>query len=176
VSLGTEWLADAGIMSESEPDAIVLFGSVVDGDEQPVTDAMLEFWQTGAAGASLAVSSRSWSGLARALCGPDGGYRLVTVKPAALPGPAGQLQAPHIDVSIFARGLLQRLVTRIYFSDEEANEADPVLVGLDSPDLRTRLVAQRSNADGPGSAKGAPSYRFDVHLQGDRETVFFGPW
>jgi protocatechuate 3,4-dioxygenase alpha subunit len=176
VSLGTEWLSDAGTVSESDPSAIIVFGSVVDGDERPVTDAMLEFWQTGAAGASLAGSPQSWSGLARALCGPDGGYRLVTVKPAALPGPAGQLQAPHIDVSIFARGLLQRLVTRIYFSDEEANEADPVLVGLEGPDLRNRLVAQRSNADDLGSAKGAPRYHFDVHLQGDRETVFFGPW
>jgi protocatechuate 3,4-dioxygenase alpha subunit len=97
------------------------------------------------------------------------------VKPPALPGPRRDLQAPHIDVSIFARGLLQRLVTRIYFSDEAANQADPVLAGL-GPDLRSRLVAQRSNADDPGSANGAPSYLFDVHLQGDRETVFFGPW
>ena len=176
VSLGTAWLADAGTVGETDPSAIVVAGSVLDGDERPVTDAMLEFWQAGASGASSVGSSQSWSGLARALSGPDGRYRLVTVKPPALPGPQLQLQAPHIDVSIFARGLLQRLVTRIYFSDEEANQADPVLAGLASPDLRSRLVAQRSNADDPGSANGAPTYLFDVHLQGDRETVFFGPW
>jgi protocatechuate 3,4-dioxygenase, alpha subunit len=182
VSLGMAWLADARAVSDSDPRAVVLGGSVLDGDQRPITDALLEFWQADAA-ASLPGSPQSWSGLARALTGPDGRYRVVTLKPAALPGPPGQLQAPHIDVSIFARGLLQRLVTRIYFSDEEANEADPVLAGLESPDLRSRLVAQRSNADGPGSnadnpgpAKGAPSYRFDVHLQGDRETVFFGLW
>jgi protocatechuate 3,4-dioxygenase alpha subunit len=176
VSLGTGWLADAGTVSETDPSAIVVAGSVLDGDERPVTDAMLEFWQAGASGTSPVGSSWSWSGLARALSGPDGRYRLVTLKPPALPGPQGDLQAPHIDVSIFARGLLQRLVTRIYFSDEAANHADPVLAGLASPDLRSRLVAQRSNADDPGSAEGAPTYLFDVHLQGDRETVFFGPW
>jgi protocatechuate 3,4-dioxygenase alpha subunit len=169
-------LADAGTVSETDPSAIVVAGSVLDGDERPVTDAMLEFWQAGASGTSAVGSSQSWGGLARALSGPDGRYRLVTVKPPALPGPRRDLQAPHIDVSIFARGLLQRLVTRIYFSDEAANQADPVLAGLASPELRSRLVAQRSNADDPGSANGAPSYLFDVHLQGDRETVFFGPW
>jgi protocatechuate 3,4-dioxygenase alpha subunit len=176
VSLGTAWLADATELSDTDPSAIFVIGSVLDGDERPVTDAMLEFWQTEAPGASLLGSHRSWSGLARAFTAPDGRYRLVTVKPAALPGPAGLLEAPHIDVSIFARGLLQRLVTRIYFADEEANAADPVLAGLESLDLRNRLVAQRSDAQGPGSSDGPPTYRFDVHLQGDRETIFFGPW
>jgi protocatechuate 3,4-dioxygenase alpha subunit len=77
------------------------------------------------------------------------------------------LQAPHIAVSIFARGLLQRLVTRIYFSDEEAaNEADPVLAALG--EASSRLVASYE----PGAA----AYRFDIWLQGDRETVFFAPW
>jgi protocatechuate 3,4-dioxygenase, alpha subunit len=170
------WLSDAGTVSETDPRAIVIAGSVLDGDERPVTDALLEFWQPGPGGGSMLGSSQPWGGLARALSDLDGRYRLVTVKPAPLPGPPGLLQAPHIDVSIFARGLLQRLVTRIYFSDEEANEADPVLAGLESPDLRSRLMADRSNGDGPGLAHGAPSYRFDVQLQGDRETVFFGPW
>jgi protocatechuate 3,4-dioxygenase alpha subunit len=176
VSLGTAWLADATTLSDSDPSAIVVVGSVLDGDEGPVTDAMLEFWQTEGPGASLLGSPQPWSGLARAFTDPNGQYRLVTVKPAALPGPPGQLQAPHIDVSIFARGLLQRLVTRIYFADEDANAADPLLASLESPDLRNRLVAQRSDAQGPGSSDGPPTYRFDVHLQGDRETVFFGPW
>jgi protocatechuate 3,4-dioxygenase, alpha subunit len=176
VSLGTRWLADAATLSDGDPRAIVVAGSVVDGEERPVIDAMLEFWQADAPGAPVLGSSQGWSGLARALTGPDGGYRLVTVKPAALPGPPGQLEAPHIDVSIFARGLQQRLVTRIYFDDEEANATDPVLAGLGSTDLASRLVAQRSNAAGPGSANGVPTYRFDVHLQCDRETIFFDPW
>jgi protocatechuate 3,4-dioxygenase, alpha subunit len=176
VSLGMAWLADASTLSDTDPSAIVVVGSVLDGDERPVTDAMLEFWQTEAPGASLLSSHRSWNGLARAFTAPDGRYRLVTVKPAVLHWPPGQLQAPHIDVSIFARGLLQRLVTRIYFADEEANAADPVLAGLESPDLRNRLVARRSNAHRPVSSGGPPTYRFDIHLQGDRETVFFDPW
>jgi protocatechuate 3,4-dioxygenase, alpha subunit len=166
VSLGTGWLAEVATLSDAGPSAIVVAGSVVDGEEHPVTDAMLEFWQTDGADGSLA----------RAFTGPDGRYRLVTLKPAPLAGPPGQLQAPHIDVSIFARGLMQRLVTRIYFSDEEANQADPLLSALESQDLRSRLVAQRLNIEQRGSSGGPPSYRFDIHLQGDRETVFFGPW
>jgi protocatechuate 3,4-dioxygenase, alpha subunit len=175
VSLGTAWLSGAATVSEGDPSAIVVSGCVEDGDGRPVTDAMLEFWQNGATAGSPVGDARSWSGLSRAFCGPDGHYRLVTMKPAALPGLAGRLEAPHIDVSIFARGLLQRLVTRIYFSDEEANGADPVLAGLESPDLRRRLVAQRSGAADAGPGNGTPTYFFDIHLQGDRETVFFGP-
>ncbi len=93
----------------------------------------------------------------------DGSYEIHTVKPGPVPGPGGRLQAPHIDVSVFARGLLQRVVTRIYFADEhDANASDPVL-GSVPAQRRDTLLAEP--VDG--------GYRFDIHLQGAGETVFF---
>jgi protocatechuate 3,4-dioxygenase alpha subunit len=99
----------------------------------------------------------------------------VTLKPGPLPGPDGGTEAPHIDVSVFARGLLGRLVTRIYFPDEQAaNEADPVLRAIADPGRRATLVAAAQ--PGPPGAPGAPggpgALRFDIRLQGDHETVF----
>ena len=97
--------------------------------------------------------------------GPDGRYRIVTLRPAALPYGDGRTEAPHLDVSVFARGLLDRVVTRIYFPDEEAaNAADPVLAALPEPARRDTLIA---------SADGAGRFRFDIRLQGEGETVFF---
>ena len=106
----------------------------------------------------------SKSATSRCLTAPNGSYRIVTLKPGPLPGPDGGAEAPHIDVSVFARGLLDRLVTRIYFPDEPAaNRADPVLRAVADPGRRATLIA----AAQPGG------FRFDIHLQGDRETVFF---
>ena len=86
-----------------------------------------------------------------------------TVKPGPLPAPGGGVEAPHLNVSVFARGLLNRLVTRVYFPDEpEANAADPVLASIPDPQARARLVAVAE----------AGRLRFDVHLQGDQETPF----
>ncbi len=93
----------------------------------------------------------------------DGTYELTTVKPGRVAAPDGALQAPHIDVSVFARGMLHRCVTRIYFADEaQANAEDPVLARV-PPDRVQTLLAQL--ADG--------GYRFDIRLQGPGETVFF---
>jgi protocatechuate 3,4-dioxygenase alpha subunit len=176
VSLGTGWVADASMVSEGAPGAIVVTGAVVDGAGLPVTDAMLEFCQADEHGRFPPEAPPPWTGFTRALTGIDGRYRVVTVKPGALGAPGGRAQAPHIDISIFARGLLQRLVTRIYFSDEEANAADPALSGLE-PELRPRLVAELVGA-AAGAGAGAdepPVYRLDIHLQGEQETVFFAP-
>ena len=96
--------------------------------------------------------------------GGDGSYEFVTVKPGPVPAPGGRPQAPHIEVSVFARGLLNRLVTRMYFPDEaEANAADLVLRAIEDDELRATLVAREEDG----------GLRFDIHLQGDRETVFF---
>lgn len=172
VSIGTEWDANGLMVPESSPGALVLAGRVIDGSGQPVTDAMLEFWQADPDGCFPAAPDKGqWTGFTRALTDGEGRYRLVTLKPGPVAGGDGRPQAPHIDVSIFARGLLQRLVTRAYFSDEEMlNETDPVLasVGGLGPALRSRLIAQRQ----PESA----TYRFDICLQGDQETIFFAPW
>ena len=167
VSIGTQWAASGLVVPEGSPGAVSVGGRALDGSGEPVTDAMLELWQADAEGRFPPEAPPPWTGFARALTDARGHYRFVTVKPGPVPGPGGVLQAPHIAVSIFARGLLQRLVTRIYFSDEEAaNEADPVLAALG--EASSRLVASYE----PGAA----AYRFDIWLQGDRETVFFAPW
>lgn len=165
VSIGTDWMAGGGPGDRpaGHPGAsagtVELTGVVRDGLGEPVTDAMLELWQP-VPGAGH---------FRRALTGPDGGYGFVVPKPSPVPSlaPGGQASAPHADVSIFARGLLQRLVTRVYFADEaEANASDPLLCAL-PPELLPRLVAAVA---GPGR------YRFDLHLQGEMESVFFEPW
>jgi protocatechuate 3,4-dioxygenase, alpha subunit len=102
-------------------------------------------------------------GFARVPTNADGEFAFLTVKPGRVPGAGGTPQAPHIDLSVFARGLLNRVVTRVYFGDEdEANASDPVLQDIAEDERRTLIAAPA--ADG---------YRFDVRLQGEDETVFF---
>jgi protocatechuate 3,4-dioxygenase alpha subunit len=170
VSIGTEWGATGVIVPQGTGGAISVAGQVTDGSGAPVTDAMLEFWQADPDGRFPPDSDEVWwTGFGRALTDHEGRYRVETLKPGPVSAAGGRQEAPHIDVSIFARGLLQRLVTRIYFSDEEAlNATDPVLTGLGEPSDQSRLMARRQ----PGSAR----YDFDMHLQGDQETVFFAPW
>ena len=152
--------------------AVRIQGVVYDGEGEPVVDALVEIWQAGPSGRydhpddprdDLPVQE-GFRGFGRAETDPDdGSFSFVTLKPGPVPGSEGATQAPHLMVSVLARGLLKRLATRIYFEDEaDANAADPVLAAVD-PDRRDTLVARR---DGE-------AYRFDVRLQGDGETVFF---
>jgi protocatechuate 3,4-dioxygenase alpha subunit len=105
-----------------------------------------------------------FSGFGRCATDGSGRYSFVTLKPGRVPAPGGAMQAPHIEVSLFARGLLKRVVTRIYFPDEEAaNGEDAALAAIEDPELRSTLVAVREE----------DVYRFDIHLQGERETAFF---
>ena len=152
--------------------AIRIDGTVTDGAGRPVPDAMLETWQADADGRFAhpddprgAVAGNEFLGFGRTSTDGAGHYELLTLKPGPVPGPGDSIQAPHIVVSIFARGLLQRLVTRIYFGDEEeANRADPVLGTLAvAEERRRKLVA--TPVDG--------GYRFDLCLQGVDESVFF---
>jgi protocatechuate 3,4-dioxygenase alpha subunit len=156
-----------------DPDAegaIRISGRVFDGEGAPVPDALIETWQADPDGRfdhpddpRGPTRRPGFRGFAR--CGTDGEgrYEIVTLKPGPVPGPDGAPQAPHIAVTVLARGLLTRLVTRIYFPEEaEANAADPVLRGLPDDAARATLVAAR---DGEG-------YRFDIHLQGADETAF----
>ncbi|HEX4704392.1 MAG TPA: protocatechuate 3,4-dioxygenase subunit alpha [Pseudonocardiaceae bacterium] len=135
------------------PGAVLIDGHVYDGAGEPVPDALIETWQVGPDG---------HRGFGRCPTTSDGWYGIYTVPPPAQPDRNGDLEAPHLDVSVFARGLLRRLVTRIYFPDLAANTADPVLRTID-PARRGTLVAVRTHT----------GYRFDIHLQGDAETVFF---
>ena len=145
-------------------------GRVFDGDGVVVPDVMLEIWQADAQGrfADLqdkrALPNASFRGFARCGTDKDGNYSFDTIKPGALPDPDGKPQAPHIVLAVFGRGMLRHLYTRIYFSDEAGNAADPVLA-LVPPERRATLTAVRE--------AGKPVYRLDLRLQGGDETVFF---
>ncbi len=129
-----------------------------------------------------AAATRSSARSAGARLTPRGEYQIVTLRPGVLPAPGGGTEAPHLNVSVFARGLLDRVVTRIYFPDQAAaNAADPVLSAIADPDRRTTLIAKApasanaASPDGAGSGDGGQpaAFRFDITLQGGRETVFF---
>ena len=154
---------------------IVVEGRVIDGDGVPVADACLELWQANADGRyAHSADTRTdkpldpnFLGFGRVSTDADGGFRFTTIRPGPVPGRGNALQAPHIAVAIFARGLLKQLYTRIYFAGETANDGDPVLLSIDDPAVRKTLIATRRDGAGP------PTYRFDVILQGERETAFF---
>ena len=166
VSLGTEWLGDVSLVAPGAQGAITVTGRLFDGAGMPVTDAVLEFWQADAEGRYPPDTAPGWTGFTRSFTDHEGCYHLRTVRPGGVPVIDGTAQAPHIDVSIFARGLMQRLVTRIYFSDEEAaNALDPVLASISEPAAASSLIA----------LAGGDGYRLDLRLQGGQETVFFVP-
>jgi protocatechuate 3,4-dioxygenase alpha subunit len=160
---------------------IVIEGQVIDGDGRPVPDALLEIWQADPQGrypdpADPPQSSR-FRGFGRALTDSRGTYRFTTVKPGRVDGPGGAPQAPHLNLILFARGLLRHLTTRIYFADDPSNEADPILGAIADPASRRTLLAARQASEparsGPPSQPEAATYRFDVILQGEGETTFF---
>ena len=169
------WPDGPHVVPADTPGAIVIAGAVLDGDGQPLPDALVETWQAdpdsrfdhpddprGAAAPAVG----EFRGFGRSATDAHGRFEIVTLRPGPLPAPGGGIEAPHLDVSVFARGLLDRVVTRIYFEDEvTANAADPVLASVE-PGRRETLIA--SAEDGrPGE------FRFDIHLQGEHETVFF---
>ena len=169
LALGLPWPDGPYVVPDGTPGAIWIRGSVIDGAGDPIPDALVETWQADDEGrfahpAAGRAGPTTFRGFGRCATDDAGRYAILTVKPAPMPAADARLQAPHIDVTIFARGLLKQLVTRIYFADEAAaNGADPALRSIADPDERATLLAERT-ADG---------YRFDIHLQGDRETVFF---
>ena len=183
-AVGLPWPDGPDVVAEGIPGAVRIGGRVLDGAGDPVPDSLVETWQAdpngrfahpddprGPAGGS--AGSPGWSpggsgasgfrGFGRCATDAEGRWAILTVKPGPLPAPDGGVEAPHLDVSVFARGLLGRLVTRVYFPDEaEANAADPLLASIPDAAARARLVAV---ADGDG-------LRFDIRLQGEQETPF----
>jgi protocatechuate 3,4-dioxygenase alpha subunit len=163
----------SGLISPDHPEAIRIEGTVYDGEGEPVSDAMIEIWQANGAGRyndpaddreDLPLDPEIFSGFGRSGTDAGGKFSFVTIKPGPVPGPDGGMQAPHIMVSVFARGLLKRVVTRIYFPDEEdANAIDPVLSSVEDPGFRRTLVAHDEG----------DALRFDIHLQGGNQTAFF---
>jgi protocatechuate 3,4-dioxygenase alpha subunit len=148
-------------------------GRVRDGDGVGVPDAMLEIWQANHYGRYNHPADRrelpldpTFTGFGRTGTDEAGAYWFETIKPGRVPFDQTRLQAPHICVAVFARGLLNHLFTRLYFGDEAANAEDSVLMRVPA-ERRATLVAQPTNSDGTGV------YRFDIVLQGAGETVFF---
>jgi len=151
---------------------IRIVGQVFDGDGKPVPDSMMEIWQADAQGRfadpqdGSAIQNAAFKGFGRCGSDSDGGFSFHTVKPGSVPGPDGKPQAPHILLAVFARGMTQQAITRIYFAGEPANATDQILALVPAA-RRATLIAKRE------AGEGAVTYRFDVHLQGDDETVFF---
>jgi protocatechuate 3,4-dioxygenase, alpha subunit len=153
---------------------IVVHGRMLDGLASPVTDAMIEVWQADAEGryrhpldARSSEVADGFRGFARVATDHEGRYTLQTIVPGSVPGRCGATQAPHLNLQVFARGLLDKLSTRVYFAGHDANGDDPVLGTVPSA-RRSTLLAATSGQKG-----GLVHYRFDVVLQGPLETVFF---
>jgi protocatechuate 3,4-dioxygenase, alpha subunit len=169
--IGLEWmviedLAPKGVAGER----VRVEGRVLDGDGKPVNDAAVEVWQANSHGkyaspedAQAKPLEAGFRGYGRSLTDDAGAFRFRTIKPGGVPGPGGRLQAPHLTVTIFMRGLLKQLVTRMYFPDEPANADDPVL-SLVAAERRATLIAKK---------KGDGALEWNVVLQGKSETVFF---
>ena len=152
-------------------EVIHIVGRVLDGEGAPISDALVEIWQANAAGryaspddprAELALDP-GFTGFGRAATSAAGDYAFRTVRPGRVPGPGNSLQAPHIAVGVLGRGVIKRLVTRLYFEDEPGAEEDPILA-LVPEARRPTLIARR---------EGEHRYRFDIVLNGEGETVFF---
>ena len=171
LAIALPWPDGPDVVPDGTPGAVVIRGVLTDGAGVPVPDGLIETWQADPDGRFAhpddprgAVTWTGFRGFGRSATDDAGRFWLRTVKPGPLPVPDGGTEAPHLTVSVFARGLLNRLVTRIYFPDEAgANAADPLLRTLTSEE-RELLIA-RPEPDG--------TLRFDVRLQGEGETPFF---
>jgi protocatechuate 3,4-dioxygenase alpha subunit len=150
---------------------VVIQGRVVDGNGVAVDDALIETWQANSHGKYAHPDDlqekpldENFKGLGRVLSGVDGSFRIATIKPGRVPGAGGALQAPHLAVTVFMRGLLKHLVTRVYFPDDAANADDPVLQRVPA-ERRATLIAKKTAEPGV--------LEWNIVLQGAEETVFF---
>jgi protocatechuate 3,4-dioxygenase alpha subunit len=172
-SMRLPWPGGPYVVPAGTQGAVTVYGRLIDGAGDPIPDGLIETWQADPAGrfahpadprGPVPDGDKEFRGFGRAATGHDGTYKIVTLKPGALPFGDGRAEAPHLDVSVFARGMLDRSVTRMYFPDEaEANEADPVLRAVPAG-RRATLIAVPA---------GERLLRFDIRMQGDNETVFF---
>lgn len=142
-----------------EGERITLTGRITDGDGAPVVDGLVEIWQAGPDGAY----ESGFHGFGRCATDAEGRYRFTTIKPGPVPGLGNATQAPHITVTLFARGLMKHVVTRAYFEGEALNATDPVLAMVEDPARRATLVAK---------PQGDGVWTLDIVLQGEGETVF----
>jgi protocatechuate 3,4-dioxygenase alpha subunit len=171
--IGFSWLyrdelAGPGVAGER----VTISGRVLDGDDAPVPDGIVEIWQANTDGKYAHADDwqdkkidTSFTGYGRVPTDDAGRFRFTTIKPGRVPGPDGKLQAPHLEISVFTRGLLRRLTTRVYFPDEPSNAEDFAL-NLVEPARRATLIAKRIEGR-------TGELEWDIKLQGERETVFF---
>jgi protocatechuate 3,4-dioxygenase alpha subunit len=166
-SFGLPFEGGERLVAPDDLDALRIEGAVYDGEGAPVDDALVEIWQANRHGRYRHPEDRrdelsledGFDGFGRCATDAQGRFGFVTVKPGALPP-----EAPHINAIVHARGLLVHLFTRIYFPDEDAaNAADPVLSAIEDAAMRETLVARPAGG----------ALRFDIHLQGERQTAFF---
>jgi len=141
----------------ADGEKIVLTGTVYDGDGKPCPDACVEIWQ------SDPPASDTFPGFGRSNTDASGTFRLVTIKPGPVPGRGNAQQAPHIAICLLSRGLMTGLATRAYFDGEPLNEADPLLQSIEDRAQRATLIAKPA---------GQGTWRLDIRLQGEGETVF----
>ena len=166
--LVTDNLAGPGVSGEK----VTVEGNVIDGDGKPVNDALIEIWQANAHGRYAHPEDTQdkpleagFKGFGRVPTDGQGSFKFTTVKPGRVPAPGGGLQAPHLNVTIFARGIQKHLITRMYFPDDPANQEDAVLQRVPAARHGT-LIAERI-----AGRRGA--LRWNMILQGNDETVFF---
>jgi protocatechuate 3,4-dioxygenase, alpha subunit len=172
-SIGFSWLYRDNLAGPGVPgERVEIAGRILDGDCKPVPDGIIEIWQANSQGKYAhpddpqgRTAESGFTGYGRIPTDDAGRFRFMTIKPGRVPGPDGKLQAPHLAVSVFTRGLLRRLITRIYFPDEPSNAEDFAL-GLVEADRRGTLIAKKM--DGRPEA-----LEWNVILQGLGETVFF---
>jgi protocatechuate 3,4-dioxygenase alpha subunit len=165
------------VNEQTKGQRIILHGHVIDGEGNPINDAMIELWQADAQGIfnhpddpRCHLVDPNFRGFGRSgTSNPELEYSFKTIKPGPVPLQGEQAQAPHLNMRVFARGMLVHLITRVYFSDEDANSSDPILNSVEDPERRKTLIAVREDV------QDAPTYRMDIHLQGEGETVFFNP-
>ena len=169
--IGLEWMVIEDVAPKSVAgERVTIEGRVIDADGKPVNDAAVEIWQANSQGKYASPEDDQakplepgFRGYGRSLTDDSGSFRFRTIKPGRVPGPDGKLQAPHLSVTVFMRGLLKQLVTRIYFPDDPANADDPVLK-LVPAERRATLIAKK-RSDGV--------LEWNLVLQGKNETAFF---
>lgn len=163
----------------AEGDPIIFRGRVLDVDGNPVAGALLEVWQANKHGKYDHDADRSdqpidpnFRGFGRQLTDAEGRYEFRSIKPAPYlnPGYDNWLRPPHIHFSVFGAGVMQRLITQMYFPDEELNDIDPILNAIENLDARAMLISRRLEDE-----YGAGVYEFDIRLRGEVETPFFVP-
>ncbi len=172
-TIGLRWLNRDSLVAEGiAGERVTIHGRVLDGDGIPVPDAVLEVWQANSHGKYAHPEDtqdkpleRGFTGFGRVPVEKDGAFRFVTIKPGPVPGPNGKDQAPHLVISVFMRGLLKRLTSRMYFPNDARNASDLILNMVD-PARRLTLIAKSVSG-------GAGQLEWNVVMQGTHETVFF---